>query len=54
MYGSQGLSPRSLMKNIPSRSLPGKSAVKVWIREMRRQRHAEALKKKEPVEGNAE
>ena len=41
-----GLNPRSLIKNIPSKSQPWKSPVKVWIHEMYEKRQEKAAKKK--------
>lgn len=34
MVKEMGINPRSLIKNIPSRSQPWKTPVRVWIREM--------------------
>jgi len=41
-----GLNPLSLIKNIPSKSQPWKSPVKVWIHEMYEKRQEKAAKKK--------
>jgi hypothetical protein len=41
-----GLNPRSLIKNIPSKSEPWKAPVKYWLREMYRKRQEKAAKKK--------
>ena len=41
-----GLNPRSLIKNIPSRSQPWKAPVRVWIREMYEKRQAKGAQKK--------
>jgi len=41
-----GLNPRSLIKNIPSKSQLWKSPVKVWIHEMYEKRQEKAAKKK--------
>ena len=41
-----GLNPRSLIKNIPSKSEPWKLPVKKWIREMYRKRQEKVAKKK--------
>ncbi len=40
-----GMSPRSLMKNIPSPSQPWKSPVKIWIRDLYEQRQAKIARK---------
>ena len=40
-----GLNPRSLMKNIPSKSQPWKAPVHVWIRDMYEARQEKAGKK---------
>jgi len=40
-----GLSPRSLIKNIPGKSQPWKAPVRVWIREMFEKRQAKAAKR---------
>ena len=39
-----GLNPRSLIKNIPSRSEPWKAPMVVWIREVHRKRKQEAAR----------
>ncbi len=39
MAKEMGLNPRSLIRNIPSKSEPWKQPVKVWIREMYARRH---------------
>ena len=41
-----GLSPRSLMKNIPSKSQPWKAPVHVWIRDMYEAMQEKAARKK--------
>jgi hypothetical protein len=41
-----GLNPRSLIKNIPAKSQPWKSPVKVWIRDLYEKRQSKAAKKK--------
>lgn len=41
-----GMSPRSLIKNISSRSQPWKAPVKIWIRELYEERQAKAARKK--------
>jgi len=41
-----GLNPRSLIKNIPSKSQPWKSPVKVWIHEIYEKRQEKSAKKK--------
>jgi len=41
-----GLNPRSLIKNIPSKSEPWKSPVKDWIHEMYQKRQKKAARKK--------
>ena len=41
-----GLNPRSLIKNIPSKTEQWKSPVSVWIQEMYEERQAKANKKK--------
>ena len=46
MAKEMGLNPRSLIKNIPSKSQPWKSPVKDWIHEMYRKRQKKAAKKK--------
>ena len=40
-----GLNPRSLIKNIPSRSEPWKAPVKDWLREMDEKRQKKAAQK---------
>jgi len=46
MAKEMGLNPRSLIKNIPSKSEPWKSPVKDWIREIYGKRQEKAAKKK--------
>ena len=46
MAREMGLNPRSLIKNIPSKSQQWKSPVRVWIREMYEKRQAKAARKK--------
>ena len=46
MAKEMGLNPRNLIKNIPSKSQPWKSPVKVWIREMYEKRQKKAATKK--------
>ena len=46
MAKEMGLNPRSLIKNIPSKSQPWKSPVKDWIREMYKKRKKKAARKK--------
>ena len=41
-----GLNPRSLIKNIPSKSQPWKLPVREWIREMHEKRQQKAARKK--------
>ncbi len=41
-----GLNPRSLIKNIPSKTQKWKSPVHVWIREMYQKRQEKTLRKK--------
>ena len=41
-----GLNPRSLIKNIPSKTEQWKSPVSVWIQEMYEERQAKADKKR--------
>ncbi len=41
-----GLNPRSLIKNIPSKSQPWKSPVKDWIRDIYQKRQKKTAKKK--------
>ncbi len=40
-----GLNPRSLIKNIPSKSEPWKAPVKVWLREIEAKRQKKAAQK---------
>lgn len=40
-----GLNPRSLIKNIPSKSEPWKAPVKEWLREMDEKRQKKAAQK---------
>ncbi len=46
MAKEMGLNPRSLIKNIPSKTQKWKSPVHVWIREMYQKRQEKTLKKK--------
>ena len=46
MAKEMGLSPRSLIKNIPSKAEPWKLPVKDWIRQMYRKRQAKSARKK--------
>ena len=46
MAKEMGLNPRSLIKNIPSKSQQWKAPVRVWIREMYEKRQEKAAKKK--------
>ena len=46
MAKEMGLNPRSLIKNIPSKSEQWKLPVKEWIREMYQKRQETAVKKK--------
>lgn len=48
-----GLSPRSLLKNIPSRSQPWKAPVAVWVRELYRKRTEKAARRKAGREARA-
>ena len=41
-----GLNPKSLIKNIPSKSQPWKAPVGVWLREIEAKRQKEADQKK--------
>lgn len=41
-----GLNPRSLIKNIPSKSQPWKAPVAVWIRELHRRREEKAARRR--------
>jgi len=50
MAKEMGLAPRSLIKNIPSKSQPWKSSVRVWIREMYEERRAKAVAKQRRAE----
>jgi len=47
MAKEMGLNPRSLIKNIPSKSQPWKSPVRVWIRRMYEKRRAKAAVKRD-------
>ena len=50
-----GLNPRSLIKNIPSKSEPWKAPVKEWLREMdekRQKKAAQKQRRKEKSGGN--
>jgi len=40
-----GLNPRSLIKNIPSKSQPWKAPVKVWLREIEAKRNKKSEQK---------
>lgn len=46
MAKEMGLNPRSLIKNIPSKSQQWKAPVHVWIREMYEKRQIKAQRKK--------
>ncbi|MHC4520900.1 MAG: hypothetical protein ACYTAS_20100 [Planctomycetota bacterium] len=46
MAREMGLNPRSLIKNIPSRTEPWKLPVREWIREMYQKRQGQAARKK--------
>ena len=46
MAKEMGLNPRSLIKNIPSKSEQWKAPVSVWIKDMYEERQAKASKKK--------
>ncbi|SDH51039.1 hypothetical protein [Desulfosporosinus hippei] len=46
MAKEMGLNPRSLIKNIPSKSEQWKAPVSVWIREMYEKRQENAFRKK--------
>lgn len=46
MAKEMGLNPRSLIKNIPSKSEPWKLPVKDWIHEMYRKRQEKVAKRK--------
>jgi len=46
MAKEMGLNPKSLIKNIPSKSERWKSPVKEWIRQMYQKRQEKAAKKK--------
>jgi len=50
MAKEMGLAPRSLIKNIPSKSQPWKVPVRDWIREMYEKRQAKAAKKRQRAE----
>ncbi len=54
MAKEMGLNPRSLIKNIPSKSEPWKAPVKDWVREMyrKRQEKAERTKKRRADSGD--
>lgn len=41
-----GINPRSLIKNIPSKSEPWKAPVRIWIEEMYRKRQEKAARRK--------
>jgi len=61
MAKEMGLNPRSLIKNIPSKSEPWKAPVKYWVRDIYRKRQEKVAKRRErreekrdePVEGDA-
>ena len=46
MAKEMGLNPRSLIKNIPSKSEQWKAPVSIWIHELYQKRQEKALKKK--------
>ena len=46
MAKEMGLNPRSLIKNIPSKSQQWKAPVSVWIEEMYEKRQVKAMRKK--------
>jgi len=46
MAKEMGLNPRSLIKNIPSKSQQWKEPVSVWIRDMYEKRQIKAMRKK--------
>ena len=46
MAKEMGLNPRSLIKNIPSKTQKWKAPVHVWIREMYQKRQEKAMRKK--------
>jgi hypothetical protein len=48
-----GLNPRSLIKNISSRSEPWKAPVAVWIRELHRKRQQEAARRRAAAQSRA-
>jgi len=52
MAKEMGLNPRSLIKNIPSKSEQWKAPVSVWIQDMYEERQAKATKKKALKEQN--
>ncbi len=45
MAKKMGLNPRSLIKNIPSKSQPWKAPVKEWVRNMYRKRQKKMAQK---------
>ena len=45
-----GLNPRSLIKNIPNKSEPWKTPVKVWLQEMEEKRNKKSEQKKKRKE----
>lgn len=47
MAKEMSLNPRSLIKNIPSKSEPWKSPVRVWIRRMYQKHRAKAAEKED-------
>ncbi|OLN28947.1 hypothetical protein [Desulfosporosinus metallidurans] len=54
MAKEMGLNPRSLIKNIPSKSEQWKAPVSIWIHEMYQKRQEKALKKKARKEKSVE
>lgn len=50
MAKEMGLNPRSLIKNIPSKSEQWKAPVSVWIRDMYEERQEKARRKKTQTE----
>lgn len=53
MAKEMGLSPRSLIKNIPARTQQWKSPVEDWVRGIYEKRHRKALRKKPSGAGAA-
>jgi len=47
MAKEMGLSPRSLIKNMPPKSEPWKAPVKAWVREMYEKRQDKAANRKQ-------